>query len=168
MKIRLLSLLIILVLVATSAEWFRLNATSPSGISFDLIGRASMPAFEVKRKEKELDWRLDLKSNEPIDVATQVVTFQPGGYSGWHTHPGPVFFTVQTGTLTVYEGDDPTCTPHVFYQGMGAVEAATSSHIHMVRNETPEVAKAIVTYLVPVGANPLRTDLPLPGNGCPF
>src|SRR5262247_2232389 len=91
-----------------------------------------------------------------------------GGYSGWHTHPGPVFFTVRTGTLTVYEGDDPTCKPTVFFAGTGAVEAATNTHSHMVRNETNSVAEAVVTYLVPVGANPLRTDLPNPGNNCPF
>ena len=97
----------------------------------------------------------------------QIVTFQPGGFSGWHTHPGPVIFTVRTGTLTVYEGGDPTCTPHVFTAGTGTVEAATSNHIHMVRNETSSVAEALVTYMVPVGANPLRTDLPNPGN-CPF
>src|SRR6266478_3781228 len=120
-----------------------------------------------KRKDKALDWAIRLDTDQPIDVATQIVTFQPGGFSGWHTHPGPVFFTVRTGTLTVYEGDDPTCTPHVFTAGTGAVEAATNNHIHMVRNETGSVAEAVVTYLVPVGANPLRTDLPNPGN-CPF
>ena len=101
-------------------------------------------------------------------MATQVVTFQPGGYSGWHSHPGPVFFTVRTGTLTVYEGDDPTCKPTVFFAGTGAVEAGTNTHNHMVRNETGSIAEAVVTYLVPVGANPLRTDLPNPGNNCPF
>jgi len=81
-----------------------------------------------------------------------------------------VFFTVRTGTLTVYEGkNDPTCAPHVFTAGTGAVEAATSTHIHMVRNETGSVAEAVVTYMVPVGVNPLRTDLPDPGNiNCPF
>ena len=100
-------------------------------------------------------------------MATQIVTFQPGGYSGWHTHPGPVFFTVKTGTLTVYEGEDPSCTPLVFAAGTGAVEAQTGSHSHMVRNETAGVAETVVTYLAPVGANPLRTDLPAPGN-CPF
>jgi quercetin dioxygenase-like cupin family protein len=148
---------------------FRANATPPSGLSFTPIGRATLPQFEVKRKIKALDWEMELEADQPIDVATQIVTFQPGGYSGWHTHPGPVLFTVRTGTLTVYEGNDPTCSPHVFTAGTGAVEAATGNHIHMVRNETGSVAEAVVTYLVPVGANPLRTDLPDPGNSnCPF
>lgn len=32
----------------------------------------------------------------------------------------------------------------------------------MARNEADNVAEAVVTYLVPVGPNPLRTDLPNP------
>jgi len=145
------------------------KATPPGGISFTPVGRATVPEFNVKRKEKAIDWRIGLDADQPIDVATQIVTFPPGAYSGWHTHPGPVFFTVRTGTLTVYEGDDPSCTPHSFPAGTGAVEAGTSTHSHMVRNETSSVAEAVVTYLVPVGTpqSQLRTDLPDPGN-CPF
>jgi len=145
------------------------KATPPSGIAFTPVARATVPEFSVKRKDRVLDWRIGLEADQPIDVATQIVTFQPGGFSGWHTHPGPVFFTVRTGTLTVYEGDDPSCTPLSFPAGTGAVEAGTGTHIHMVRNETGEVAEAVVTYMVPVGTpqNQLRKDLPNPGN-CSF
>ena len=145
------------------------KATPPSNISFVPVARATVPAFDVKRKEKAIDWEIRLEASQPIDVATQIVTFQPGGYSGWHTHPGPVYFTVRTGTLTVYEGDDPTCTGLVFPAGTGAVEAGTSTHLHMVRNETNSVAEAVVTYMVPVGTpqSELRADRPNPGN-CGF
>jgi hypothetical protein len=158
---------------------FPAHATTPSGIAFTPIGRATLPDFDVRRRfridtadpvdSKHKFWKVALEANQPIDVATQVVTFQPGGFSGWHTHPGPVFFTVKSGTLTVYEGDDPSCTPLVFPAGTGAVEAGSNTHIHMVRNETGSVAEALVTYLVPVGTPQaaLRTDLPNPGN-CPF
>lgn len=142
------------------------NATPPSGISFTPVGRATLPPFDVKRKDKTLDWEIRLEAPQFIDVATQIVTFQPGGYSGWHTHPGPVLFTVRSGTLTVYEGTDPTCTASIFNAGTGAVEAATTDHVHMVRNETGSVAEALVTYLVPVGTpqSALRSDRPNPGN----
>ena len=148
---------------------FVIQATPPSQIAFTPVGRATLPEFDVKRKDKALDWRIGLEAEQPLDVATQIVTFQPGGFSGWHSHPGPVLFTVRTGTLTVYEGDDPSCTPLVFPAGTGAVEAGTNTHIHMVRNQTDTVAEAVVTYLVPVGTpqSQLRTDLPNPGN-CPF
>jgi hypothetical protein len=165
---------------------FVAQATPPLGIFFTPVGRATVPAFDVRRTfllqtgddaddrnddgdREHKSWKLQLEATAPIDVATQVVTFPVGANSGWHTHPGPVFFTVRTGTLTVYEGDDPTCTPHVFTAGTGAVEAATSRHIHMVRNQTRDVAEAVVTYMVPAGTpqKQLRTDLPNPGN-CPF
>jgi len=162
--------LIATALSATALIWvseFSAQATPPSNISFTAVGRATLPEFNVKRKEKALDWEVRLEAPQPVDVATQIVTFQPGGSSGWHTHPGPVFFTVRTGTLTVYEGDDPSCRPLIFTAGTGAVEAGTGNQIQMVRNETGSVAEAVVTYIVPVGANPLRTDLSNPGN-CPF
>ena len=169
MKFKKSFVFMVIVLTLVGAAGFRLNATTPSGISFTPFSRATLPAFEAKRKERAMDWRIDLASDQPIDVATQVVTFQPGGFSGSHAHPGPVFFTVRTGTLTVYEGDDPSCSPITFLAGMGAVEAGTSTHSHMVRNETSSVAEAVVTYLVPVGTpqSALRTDLPDPGN-CRF
>jgi len=171
------------VLGLVGAAEFTANATPPSGLAFTLIGRATVPEFDVRRRfrlpsEDKIDgeheggnkkhniWKVALEATQTIDVATQVVTFQPGGSSGWHTHPGPVIFTIKTGTLTVYEGDDPSCTPFVFPAGTGTVEAGTNTHIHMVRNETSNIAEALVTYLVPVGV-PTRTDLPNPGN-CPF
>ena len=148
---------------------FSANATAPSNISFVPVGRATMPEFDVHRNDRALDWEIELEAPQPVDVATQIVTFQPGGYSGWHTHPGPVFFTVRTGTLTVYEGDDPLCTALVFPAGTGAVEAGTSTHLHMVRNETGSIAEAVVTYMVPQGTpqSGLRIDRPNPGN-CNF
>ena len=148
---------------------FSVKATPPLGLSFTPVSRATLPEFDVKRKDKLADFEIRLEAPQAIDVATQIVTFQPGGYSGWHTHNGPVFFTVRTGTLTVYEGEDPTCTGVTFAAGTGAVEAGTSSHLHMVRNETGSVAEAVVTYMVPVGTPQaqLRADRPDPGN-CSF
>jgi hypothetical protein len=148
---------------------FSVKATPPLGLSFTPVSRATLPEFDVKRKDKLADFEIRLEAPQAIDVATQIVTFQPGGYSGWHTHNGPVFFTVRTGTLTVYEGEDPTCTGVTFSAGTGAVEAGTSSHLHMVRNETGSVAEAVVTYMVPVGTPQaqLRSDRPDPGN-CSF
>jgi cupin domain len=166
---------LVALLASLSVAQFSANATPPSNISFTPVGRATLPEFDVKRRvknldmDKDVDWEMRLEARQPIDVATQIVTFQPGGYSGWHTHPGPVFFTVRTGTLTVYEGDDPRCTALVFPAGTGAVEAGSNTHVHMVRNETNSVAEAVVTYMVPVGTpqSQLRSDRPDPGN-CPF
>ena len=58
----------------------------------------------------------------------------PGGHTGWHSHPGPVFVMVTAGTLTKYEADDPDLTPQVYPKGTGFVEYPGVVHIG-----TPEI-----------------------------
>ena len=155
------------------------EATAPSGVTFSVLSRATVPEFDARRRfreEKPPDkvaadhrnrtWKIELEATRMIDVVTVLFTVQPGGHGGWHTHPGPALFTVSQGTLTMYEGDDPSCTPHLFPAGTGSIEADTSSHVHLLRNETSAIAQTVVTFLVPVGA-PIRTDRPDPGH-CPF
>ena len=152
------------------------EATPPSGVAFTVLSRATVPEFDARRRFREeigapdqrqsRVWKIELEATRMIDVVTVLFTVEPGGNSGWHTHPGPALFTVSAGELTMYEGDDPSCTPKPFPAGTGSIEADTSDHIHMLRNETGTVAQTIVTFLVPVGAL-IRTDLPDPGN-CPF
>jgi len=152
------------------------GATAPLGVTFAVLTRATVPEFDARRKfRQESDethrhrprsWKIELEATRMIDVVTVLFTVQPGGHSGWHTHPGPALFTVSKGALTMYEGDDPSCTPQLFPAGTGSIEAETSGHIHLLRNETGSIAETIVTFLLPVGA-PVRTDLPDPGN-CPF
>jgi hypothetical protein len=152
-----------------------LEATAPSGVTFTVLSRATVPEFDARRRfregSKDTDrrrkvWKIELEATRMIDVVTVLFTVQPGGHSGWHTHPGPALFTIKSGELTMYEGDDPSCLPELFSVGTGSIEADTSAHIHLLRNETNVVAETVVTFLVPVGA-PIRTDLPDPGN-CSF
>src|SRR5258708_9242435 len=55
---------------------FRSKATPPSGISFSLVGRATVPEFSVKRKDKALDWtiRLDRKSTR-LNSSHQIISY---------------------------------------------------------------------------------------------
>jgi hypothetical protein len=151
-------------------------ATPPSGVTFTVLSRATVPEFDARRRFREpktdghrhgsKTWKIELEATRAIDVVTVLFTVQPGGHGGWHTHPGPAIFTVSAGTLTMYDGDDRSCTPHQFPAGTGSIEADTGEHIHILRNETSTVAQTVVTFLVPVGA-PIRTDLPDPGH-CSF
>ena len=151
-------------------------ATAPSGVTFTVLNRATVPEFEARRrflkegdqrhKHPRRTWKIELESTRMIDVVTVRFTVEPGGHSGWHTHPGPALFTVSAGTLTMYEADDPSCTPELFPAGTGSIEAGSSRHNHLLRNETSEIAETMVTFLLPVGA-PLRTDLPASIH-CPF
>jgi Cupin domain len=140
-------------------------ATPGSGTQSMLIGRATFEdAFKVKREARTIDWEVEVEAKPALDVVVQMITFQPGGHSGWHRHPGPVFISVIAGEMTFYEADDPSCAPVVRHAGQGFLD--TGEHAHIARNETTAPATNVVTYFVPPGS-PVRTDAPNPGN-CPF
>jgi hypothetical protein len=139
--------------------------TLGSGSSSTLLGRAHFENgenFKVKRITG--DWHVEVKAHKSLDLAVQQIVFQPGGHSGWHSHPGPVFIQVVSGTMTFYESADPTCTPIVRTAGQGFLDVG--DHAHIARNETGSTATNVVTYFAPPGAS-LRMDEPNPGN-CPF
>jgi len=139
-------------------------ATPPSGTTSMLIGRATFEeAFKVKREGPD-DWEVEVEAKPALDIAVQKIVFQPGGQSGWHSHPGPVFISVVEGTMTFYDSDDPDCTPIVRHAGQGFIDVG--DHAHVARNETSDPATNVVTYLSPPGVA-LRIDQPNPGN-CPF
>ncbi len=71
---------------------------------------------------------------------------------------------VKSGTLTLYRGDDPHCTPSLVQAGSGFVD--NGDDVHLVRNEGSVETVVYVTSLVPAGAV-RRIDQPAPGN-CPF
>jgi quercetin dioxygenase-like cupin family protein len=94
------------------------------------------------------------------------VIIQAGGHTGWHSHPGPALVVIKSGTFTLYNGNDPNCTPHVFNAGQAFVDRG-GGNVHIGRNESGGPVELSVTYLLPVGCGP-RTDVtPAPGN-CPF
>ena len=110
---------------------------------------------------------LKLKTRDDIQVVTQTITIAPGGHTGWHSHPGPVFVTIQAGTMTFYDADDPSCSPGIYATGATFVDRG-GGHVHIARNEGTVPMVLYATYLVPV-AHPvtIRTDAPNPGT-CPF
>lgn len=110
-------------------------------------------------------WLSLQKTTAPSDLYVQQNTWQAGGTTGWHSHPGHSLIMVTEGTVTAYEGDDPNCTPHVYSQGMTFVDAG-GSHVHIIRNETDAEAQTAVVQLIPAGAA-RRIDAPDPGN-CHF
>ena len=140
-------------------------ATPGSGTISTLIGRATFrDSFKVKREDAATGWEVEAEAKPNLDIAVQVIDFAPGGQSGWHSHPGPVFISVVAGTMTFYDSDDPACEPTVRTAGQGFLDVG--EHAHIARNESGAAARNVVTYLAPRGA-PLRIDRPNPGN-CQF
>lgn len=139
--------------------------TMGSGSASTLLGRATFADGEnLKVKRISGDWHVEVKAHRELDIAVQQIVFQPGGFSGWHRHPGPVFIQVVSGSMTFYDSTDPTCSPIVRTAGQGFLDVG--EHAHIARNETSEPAVNVVTYLAPPGAA-LRIDAPAPGT-CPF
>jgi quercetin dioxygenase-like cupin family protein len=145
-------------------------ATPPSGVSATLLGKARFDEIDAKTKtdidpSKGRDfWKARIKTNGSSDVEVLEVRIAPGGTFGWHSHPGPSLVIVKSGTATFYEGDDPTCTPHVVSAGSGFVD--NGGDVHVVRNEGDVELVNIVSSLIPAGAT-RRIDAPAPGN-CSF
>src|SRR5215207_8907287 len=105
---------------------------------------------------------IKLATRGPIDVATVHVTFQPGGSTGWHVHPGPALVTVKTGRLTLHRAKG--CTTRTFSAGQTFLEFGPDD-VNLTRNETGGVTETVVTFLLPVGA-PITVDAPAPP--CPL
>jgi quercetin dioxygenase-like cupin family protein len=105
------------------------------------------------------------KTKGTSDVYVQNNVWVPGGSTGWHTHPGHSLIIVTAGTVTAYEGDDPSCEPTRYTVGMGFVDPG-GDHVHLLRNETSEEARTVAVQVIPAGAG-RRIDAPAPA-ACPF
>ena len=95
------------------------------------------------------------------DTAYQQLTIPPGGYTGWHTHPGPTFVAVAQGEGTLYHGMSG-CPSFKYAVGAGFMQPPTE--VHNMRNEgsTPLVLWAF--YALPPGTTnaAIRVDQPQP------
>lgn len=98
------------------------------------------------------------------DLVVVEYTIAPGGYFGWHQHGGPVWVVIKEGTLSLYDGGDPTCTAATYPAGSAFLDAG--DHTHNARNEGTVPVVVYGTFMLPDGAA-LRIDAPNPGV-CPF
>jgi hypothetical protein len=110
-------------------------------------------------------WLALLKTKGSSDLYVQSNVWQPGGHTGWHSHPGASLIIVTEGTLTVYDAADKSCKPSVYTRGMGFVDHG-GEHSHLVRNEGSAAATGVAVQLIPRAAM-RRIDVPDPGN-CVF
>lgn len=144
-------------------------ATAPHGFVGTTVGSGRFEEIDIKRHTIPADlWQMRLKTQGQSDLFVQSNVWSPGGSSGWHTHPGPSLIAITQGAVTVYESDDPTCSPHIYGPGMalGATFIdAGDDHVHIIRNETAAEARGVAVQLIPATAV-RRIDAPHPLN-CP-
>ena len=147
---RLLITVVLLGALATTAV--ALAAGGPP-ITEKVLGAASVAhPYSVQVKHK-------------ADVVVAKAAVPPGASFGWHSHRASVVAIVTSGTLSLYDSADPSCTAQRISAGHGFTEQA--GHVHLARNEGRKPVVVLVTYLgLKHGVNP---DVPAasPGN-CPF
>ena len=145
--------------IALRVAW----ATPPKGVTNTLIaGPVVVDVIHVVQEDP--NYGAMIKTRGQSDAVVRSLSIAPGGDTGWHSHPGPVFVLVSAGTGSFYHADDPTFTPAVCPAGTGFVEAG--GDVHIFRNEGDVDLELTVLFLVPLGA-PTRIDEPAPP-GAPF
>ena len=160
---------IVLVALGLAAYAGNAMATPGTGFSGTTLAKATFGDILSHVNDKTPHfWNEVIQTRGASDLYVQQNTWQPGGSTGWHTHPGPSFIIVTQGTVTVYEGSDPTCTPHVYTANTAnnSFVDIGGGDVHLIRNETGAVAQTMAVQLIPAGAT-RRQDAANPGN-CSF
>jgi quercetin dioxygenase-like cupin family protein len=139
-------------LAATVAVVFEARATPPAGL-------VNIP---VARGTNVSHGTIPLQAG--TDIAMAQITVDPGGSSGWHSHPGGAIIVVKTGTLTVYRSLGGQCQTETFSAGQAFIERP--GEVDQVVNAGSSPYVLFVTFpRVPQGESP-RIDEPNPGT-CP-
>ena len=141
--------------------------TPGSGVQSAVQARASfVDSTDIKFKVKGGPEEVIHVPNARENVVQQII-IAPGGHTGWHSHPGPVVVLIKSGAMSLYDGDDPTCTGEQFTAGHAFIDSG-QGHVHIARNEnaTQSLELWAVYFDVPPGGA-FRNDAAAPGN-CSF
>ena len=140
-------------------------ATPQGQVSTSTVAKATFDEIDLNAHSIPADiWQARLKTHGQSDVYVIDNKFTAtGSTTGWHSHAGPSLIFVVAGTITNYESDDPSCTPHEYSAGDSFVDAG-GSDAHMLRNNGSAVAETVAVQILPNGAA-RRTDVtPAPQN----
>ena len=104
--------------------------------------------------------RVKFQTKDDTAVRVQKLTFSPGGYTGWHHHPGIVIVTVQSGTIQLMHSD---CSIHEYGQGSphGSSFVEGEQRVH----EASSAGGAVIfaNYVAPAANPPVfRVEDPVP------
>ena len=130
------------------------GATPPNNFASSILGRGTLQSNGT------------IPINAGLDIVMAQNTVQPGGSSGWHSHPGGAIVVVQQGQITTHESVGGHCIVTTYTAGQAFTERAGKPLIAV--NDGTTVTIVVVAFPnVPVGVpGAQRTDLPNPGT-CP-
>ncbi len=129
-------------------------ATPPLGFIVNQIlatGVITSNINENIQMAKNLDgtvapWGVELQAHGATDTYVQHLQLAPGGYSGWHSHPGILIATVTSGSIDFY---DANCQKRTVNTGEVYFE---NGKVHGIINNGPQSADLYISYLIKHGA----------------
>jgi quercetin dioxygenase-like cupin family protein len=140
--------------MATPSVGFVLNQILAKATTFDNISEHVQIA---KNPDGSVDpWQVQLQAQGRTDSYMQHLVLSPGGYSGWHTHPGILVGSVASGSIDFY---DAKCQKHSFSAGQVFFE---NDDVHAIINRGADSADLYIAYLIKHNA-PRRIEADAPG-----
>ena len=104
--------------------------------------------------------RVKLQTKGPTVVQDKRLNVSPGGYSGWHHHPGLVIVTVAEGTITYTTSD---CEAKTYGPGLPNGATFVESGDKAAQASSTTGATVYATYIAPAGAGFRIDDHEAPG-----
>ena len=122
---------------------------SHTPFSFGIAGTETLVTANFDNPVQLNSDRVKFQTKGPTVVRVQKVVIGPGGYSGWHHHPGIVIVAVASGAVTVWHSD---CSSKTYGPGgpNGAVFIEGGDDPGQVTNASATVeARVVVTFVAP-------------------
>ena len=148
--------------LATPPLGFLVNQILAMGSVSDNISQQVQLASSGNDGDQQ--WQLQLQAQGATDFYVQQLILAPGGYSGWHTHPGLLIGTVVSGAIDFY---DANCTKHSYTSGQVFME---NDQVHGIINIGSVNTELSIAYLVKHNqARRIEADAPVcaPATGIP-
>ncbi len=131
------------------------TATPPSGVLSNVIVGQGATLGPIDERAVAGGWTVRLEAPEQSEVYFQDLVIGPGGYTGWHSHPGVLLLAVKEGSVEFYGTD---CAKRVYVAGQSFTEGADP---HAAVNRGTVNARLLVAYVVKRG-EPRRIESPAP------
>jgi quercetin dioxygenase-like cupin family protein len=133
-------------------------ATPPDGVASNEMLAESTLHDALGETVTSADWAVTVAASGNSKVYHQDLVIAPGGYSGWHTHPGVLLVTVEQGSIDWYDSE---CERRSFEAGDSFTEG---SDAHTVVNAGEEDAHMLIAYIVKAD-EPRRQEAEQPSCG---
>ena len=149
-NLKLMSAGVLVALTFGFIGWTVAWATPGSGITATVLaGPVQLDELDIQGDTDTHEVEIKTRGNWECRVMHYRVA--PGGFFGWHSHPGPVFAMVKAGTLTFEHADSTSAD---YPAGTGFVDFG---EVHNARNEGNTDVEVVAFFLNPSG-DPPRID----------